>query len=78
MKKFKFSLVIVMLVMTTGFFTGCRDKRDPGRAYMPDMAYSRAYEAYAANNLKQSGINYVNHPVDGTVRRGPVCLYNAQ
>ncbi|MEJ7674207.1 MAG: hypothetical protein WKF59_16315 [Chitinophagaceae bacterium] len=28
------------------------DKRDPGRVYMPDMAYSRAYEAYAPNNLK--------------------------
>lgn len=64
-----------MLVMATAFFTSCRDKRDPGRAYMPDMAYSRAYEAYAANNLKQEGINYVNYPVEGTVKRGDLFAY---
>ena len=23
-------------------------RRDPGRVYMPDMGYSRAYETYAA------------------------------
>ena len=53
----------------------CRDKRDPGRVYMPDMAYSRAYEAYAPNNLKQDGINYINYPVDGTIRRGDLFAY---
>jgi hypothetical protein len=27
----------------------CSDvRRNPGRAYMPDMAYSRAYETYAS------------------------------
>ena len=72
MKKVKFSLVIIMAVTA---FTSCRDKRDPGRVYMPDMAYSRAYEAYAQNNLKQEGINYVNYPVDGTVRRGDLFAY---
>jgi mono/diheme cytochrome c family protein len=72
MKKVKFSLVIIMAVAA---FTSCRDKREPGRVYMPDMAYSRAYEAYAQNNLKQEGINYVPYPVDGTVRKGDLFAY---
>jgi len=53
----------------------CHDKREPGRVYMPDMAYSRAYEAYAPNTLKQDGINYINYPVDGTIRRGDLFAY---
>jgi mono/diheme cytochrome c family protein len=72
MKKLKFGLLIIMAVVA---FTSCRDKREPGRVYMPDMAYSRAYEAYAQNNLKQDGINYVPYPVDGTVRRGDLFAY---
>lgn len=67
MKKLKFSLVIIMAAVA---FIGCSDKRDPGRIYMPDMAYSRAYEAYDQNNFKQEGINYIQYPVEGTVRRG--------
>jgi len=54
----------------------CSDvKRSPGRTYMPDMAYSRAYETYAmteehkAELLKQ-GIHFSNTPVPGTVKRG--------
>lgn len=42
---------------------------------MPDMAYSRAYEAYAPNDLKQEGINYVPYPVEGTIRRGDLFPY---
>jgi len=72
MKKLKFSLIIVMATVA---FISCKDKRDPGRVYMPDMAYSRAYEAYAPNNLKQQGINYINYPVDGTIRRGDLFAY---
>ena len=36
-------------------FTSCSDvKRKPGSIYMPDMAYSRAYESYADHsNLKE-------------------------
>jgi len=55
--------------------SSCNSKRDPGRVYMPDMAYSRAFEAYAPNNLKQEGINYVNYPVEGTIRRGDLFPY---
>jgi mono/diheme cytochrome c family protein len=46
-------------------------KRSPNSVYMPDMAYSRAYETYADHsNLKELGINYNNRPVVGTIARG--------
>ena len=49
----------------------CSDvKRKPGSIYMPDMAYSRAYESYADHsNLAEKGINYTNMPVAGTISR---------
>jgi hypothetical protein len=51
---------------------GCgRDKSRPNDVYMPDMAYSRAYETYASSDqLKAQGINYNATPVKGTVKRG--------
>ena len=46
-------------------------KRTPGSVYMPDMAYSRAYESYADHsNLAAKGINYTAKPVEGTIARG--------
>jgi mono/diheme cytochrome c family protein len=46
-------------------------RRSPGRVYMPDMAYSRAYETYASSEgLQQKGINYTAMPVAGTMARG--------
>lgn len=51
--------------------TACSDvKRTPGKIYMPDMAYSRAYESYADHsNLAEKGINYNSRPVLGTISR---------
>lgn len=56
---------------------------DPGRAYMPDMYYSRAYEAYGYNmvqgeydSLKSKGISYNGLTVPGTVARGDVLPYH--
>ena len=70
MKKIKiliaFSLIATLVIM----FESCDSKREPGKIYMPDMTYSRAYEAYAPNNLKQENINYIPYPVEGTIRRG--------
>jgi mono/diheme cytochrome c family protein len=49
---------------------------DPGYAYMPDMYYSRAYEAYGYNNdtadhdLKSRHAFYNAMPVPGTIARG--------
>jgi len=76
MKKNK--IVISFIVGISGFvmLQSCGSKRDPGRTYMPDMQYSRAYEAYAANDLKKEGVNYVPYPVEGTIRRGDLFPYS--
>ncbi|MBL7744417.1 MAG: cytochrome c [Chitinophagaceae bacterium] len=52
-------------------------RRSPGSAYMPDMAYSVAYETYApaAERLKQSGAQYNGQPVPGTIARGEMAPY---
>ena len=73
LKKPTLTVGIVCLICLV--FVSCKNKREPGRTYMPDMVYSRAYEAYAPNTLKQEGINYVNYPVEGTVRRGDLFAY---
>jgi mono/diheme cytochrome c family protein len=45
-------------------------RRSPGRVYMPDMSYSRAYESYSSlEGLTQKGINYKAMPVAGTFAR---------
>jgi mono/diheme cytochrome c family protein len=68
MKKFGIIIGLVSLVVATG----CNKvRRNPGRVYMPDMAYSRAYETYASTeNLKGQGINYNAMPVPGAIARG--------
>ena len=65
-----FCLFVVVLV-------SCSEevRRDPGRIYMPDMAYSRAYETYSVTPeqkeaLLKQGIHYSNTPVPGTIKRG--------
>ena len=65
-----------MAILAT-VFESCDSKREPGKTYMPDMAYSRAYESYdtGANRLKKENINYVPYPVDGTIRRGDLFPY---
>jgi mono/diheme cytochrome c family protein len=71
-----------ILIITGVFVAGlamisCRGgKNDPGKVYMPDMAYSRAYETYApTDNLKGKGIYYDATPVAGTVARGDLPAY---
>src|SRR3954465_13911202 len=71
----------VILIFIAGAATvGCNNvKRKPGDIYMPDMAYSRAYETYIERdtskftddvNNKKDEIFYNNRPVPGTVFRG--------
>src|SRR6185437_4637012 len=55
--------------------SSCGSKKKPGLTYMPDMAYSRAYESYAENNLAKQNIDYVPYPVQGTIRRGDLFPY---
>ena len=73
--------VSVILFVATGIaMAGCSDvKREQGSTYMPDMAYSRAFETYAARDSTlfttdpghtDDKIFYNNMPVAGTIARG--------
>ncbi|MDQ6610034.1 MAG: cytochrome c [Bacteroidota bacterium] len=81
MKKIVFAILSFTLALG---FIGCGAKGDnPGYAYMPDMYYSRAYEAYSYNNvgnefdsLRRKGITYNGLLVPGTVARGDVLPYH--
>lgn len=70
-----------MATATAFYSCGGGKGNDPGRIYMPDMAYSRAYEAYGYNNvgdydkLKAKGVFYNGLPVAGTMARGDVSAY---
>ena len=79
-KKFRMKKIAIIIgVVTAGLLlSSCRDKRNTGHAYMPDMFYSRAYETYAAldsskftgDTLERGGkIYYDRTPVAGTVAR---------
>jgi mono/diheme cytochrome c family protein len=60
-----------IILCATLVMAGCNKvRRDPGRAYMPDMYYSRAYETYASTEkLKKEGAFYSALPVPGTFAR---------
>lgn len=66
------SLIVAALLI----IVSCNDvRRTPGRVYMPDMAYSRAYETYSVTaeqreELEKRGIHFSNVPVAGTIKRG--------
>jgi len=52
-------------------------RRNTGRAYMPDMYYSRAYETYASTEaLQNEGVSYNAMPVPGTMARGEMFPYS--
>jgi mono/diheme cytochrome c family protein len=65
-------LSIIAVLFTAAVIVSCSDvKRTPGSIYVPDMAYSRAYETFADHsNLAEAGINYNSLPVAGTMARG--------
>jgi len=75
MKKIKIVLSIAVITGGVALMAGCDSKREPGKTYMPDMAYSRAYEAYAPTSLGKDDINYIPYPVPGTIRRGDLFPY---
>jgi mono/diheme cytochrome c family protein len=70
--------VILFSALPGLFFVSCgEDHSQPGKDYMPDMKYSRAYETYADHsNLSSTGANYNNRPVTGTVSRGEEMPYH--
>ena len=77
MKRLKYItpiLITVIIVITSS----CDSKRQPGKIYMPDMAYSRAYETYAERNdsvftmdgeKRGARIFYNAMPVPGTIKQ---------
>ena len=69
-------LLIGCLVLTVVAASCSRVRRSPGRAYMPDMYYSRALETYSSTQaLRDKGINYTAMPVVGTFARGDLSPY---
>lgn len=64
------TLVFLGMTALVMMAVSCSDvKRTPGKVYMPDMAYSRAYETYSTNPVFADG-RTSQGPVAGTVKRG--------
>lgn len=78
-------LIPAAFVTAALVFAGCDNKQAPGKIYMPDMAYSRAYESYANRDstkftmdmYKKGGdmIFFNNVPPSGTIKRGELFPY---
>ena len=85
MKRFTFLTIIIIgaIVVTV---SSCDSKREPGKIYMPDMAYSRAYKTYVqldssfTEDSSELGykIFFNRKPVDSTVKRGELFPYPYQ
>ena len=84
MKQYKNQLLAVLMISATVLtISSCDNKREPGKIYMPDMAYSRAVEtyslldtAYFTSDTSAFGKIYYNRmPVLGTVARGELAAY---
>jgi Cytochrome c, mono- and diheme variants len=81
----KIAIIATLVLSMAAVFIGCKDKRDAGSVYMPDMAYSRAYESYATRDSAifttdpyNAGhkIFFNNMPPEGTVKRGELFPFN--
>lgn len=77
-------IISALIITATVAVVSCSSKREPGRIYMPDMAYSRAYETYAPTDsaiftadMAQAGhkIYYNGMPAIGSVKRGELAAY---
>ncbi|WP_240743158.1 c-type cytochrome [Ilyomonas limi] len=72
--------IILFSIAGVAVATGCSDiRREPGLIYMPDMAYSRAYETYVVRDTNYFTMDSANphgkifynaRPVAGTIMRG--------
>jgi len=85
MKKINIATFVLIIITMSSLVSSCGSKRKPKSTYMPDMAYSRAYETYAMHDTtlfttdaKKRGGNiifYNSMPVPGTMRRGDLSPY---
>jgi cytochrome c553 len=75
----KIAIISTLILTTAVVFISCDSKREPGKVYMPDMAYSRAYETYALRDSTKFSMDaadaghkiyYTGQPVLGTIKRG--------
>jgi hypothetical protein len=81
----KIATILILVLASTVIFISCDNKRQPGKVYMPDMAYSRSYETYAERdsskfsmNMEERGgskIFYNAQPAKGTIKRGEFMPY---
>jgi mono/diheme cytochrome c family protein len=81
----KIATLFVVIVTAAIAFVSCDSKREPGKIYMPDMAYSRGYETYAERDSSKftmsaderggSKIFYNAVPAAGTIKRGELFPY---
>lgn len=67
----KISVISSLVVAITLAVVSCGDNKKPGKTYMPDMAYSRAYETYSENPLFADGQTN-RTPVAGTITKDEV------
>jgi mono/diheme cytochrome c family protein len=86
LQRMKKIAVLSTLIITVCLLSiGCNEiKRKPGSVYMPDMAYSRAYETYAQQDSSlfttdvynpAHKIFYNSMPSKGTIKRGELFPY---
>jgi mono/diheme cytochrome c family protein len=64
--------LVTLVVAGAALFAACNSgdtRRNPGKTYVPDMVYSRAYDAYTKNPVTRDSLTS-QLPVEGTVARG--------
>jgi mono/diheme cytochrome c family protein len=81
----RITYITAILLSAIIVISSCDDKRKPGKIYMPDMTYSRAYESYSLHDStkftldasKKGGslIYYDSKPVAGTINKGELFPY---
>jgi mono/diheme cytochrome c family protein len=74
----KIAVISLSLTASMAVIIGCSDvKRTPGKDYVPDMRYSRAYETYSESPIfadRQTN----RQPVAGTMKRGEVYPFHLE
>lgn len=69
--KYKNIKLVALLMITVALFSCERDNNSTGYAYMPDMAYSYAFETYSSSPYFSDSVLMLL-PVQGTVPRGKI------